>query len=80
MKKVREPNLRKYRLLILSVLIQLCALIALGENSVVVKMDVDATEAARNILHTTIRVPVRFLSFIRNGFRGADADIAVIKR
>src|SRR5436190_19019327 len=59
MKKIMEPNLRIYRLLILSVLIQLCALTALGQNSVVIKIDVDATEAARNILHTTIRVPVK---------------------
>src|SRR5580765_6072660 len=59
MKMVMEPNVGKYRLLILSVLIQLCALTALGQTSVVIKMDVDATEAARNILHTTIRVPVK---------------------
>jgi predicted metalloprotease with PDZ domain len=57
--KMVEPNVRKYRLLILSVLIQLCALTALGQTPVVIKMDVDATEAARNILHTTIRVPVK---------------------
>src|SRR5262249_18851025 len=40
------------------VLIQICALTAQGQGSVVIRMDVDASEAARNILHSTLRVPV----------------------
>jgi len=57
--KVKMPKLRKYRLLIPFVVIQVCALTAFGQNSVVIKMNVDATEAARNLLHTTLRIPVK---------------------
>jgi predicted metalloprotease with PDZ domain len=52
-------ELRRYRLPILFGLIQICALTALGQNSVVVRAEVDATQAPRNLLHTTLRIPVK---------------------
>src|SRR5262249_25381634 len=57
--KLIEPKLRGYRLLILSAVIQICALTVLGQNSVVIRVDVDATQAPRNLLHTTVHIPVR---------------------
>ena len=54
MTKALELKPRRYRLLILFAFIQICSLTALGQNSVVIRMDVDATEAARNLLHTTV--------------------------
>ena len=59
MTKVFEPQPQRYRLPILFALIQICALTALGQNSVVVRMEVDATQASRNLLHTTLRIPVK---------------------
>jgi predicted metalloprotease with PDZ domain len=57
MTKVFEP--RRYRLPVLFALIQICAVTALGQNSVVVRVEVDATQAPRNLLHTTLRIPVK---------------------
>src|SRR5438552_3296496 len=54
-----EKNHRKHRLLMLLLLLQLCAVIALGQDSVSIRMNVDATEAARNVLHTTLTIPVK---------------------
>ncbi|HYW74839.1 MAG TPA: hypothetical protein VE961_27685 [Pyrinomonadaceae bacterium] len=59
MTKAAESKLRSYRILILLVLIQFCALTALGQDSVVMRVNVDATQAARNLLHTTIRMQVK---------------------
>ena len=59
MTQVLELKPRRYRLLILFVFIQICGLTALGQNSVVIRMDVDATEAPRNLLHTTVHIPVK---------------------
>ena len=59
MTKMIETKQRKYRLLILFVLFQICALTVLGQNSGSIRMNVDATEAARNLLHTTLRIPVK---------------------
>jgi predicted metalloprotease with PDZ domain len=49
----------KSRLLMLFVLLQLCAAAALGQDSVSIKLNVDASEAARNVLHTTLTIPVK---------------------
>ena len=57
-KKIAK-NHRKYRLLMLLLLLQLCAVIALGQDSVRITMNVDATDAARNVLHTTLTIPVK---------------------
>jgi predicted metalloprotease with PDZ domain len=59
MTKVTEPKPRRYRLLILLALFQVCALTALGQDSAVMRVSVDATQAPRNLLHTTIRIPVK---------------------
>jgi len=59
MTKALELKPQRFRLLILFVFIQICSLTALGQTSVVIKMDVDATEASRNLLHTTVHIPVR---------------------
>lgn len=58
MTKLIETKGRKYRLLIVFVLLQICALTALGQNSSI-RLNVDATDAARNVLHTTLMIPVK---------------------
>ena len=58
MPTINTRALRKQNLLLLLLLIQLSALSALGQNSVI-KMNVDATEAARNLLTTTLTIPVK---------------------
>ena len=57
--KMIAKNHRKHRLLMLLLLLQLCAVIALGQESVSIRMNVDATDAARNVLHTTLTIPVK---------------------
>ncbi len=59
MTKMIKTMHRKYRLLMLFVLLQICAATALGQNSVSIKLNVDATDAARNVLHTTLTMPVK---------------------
>src|SRR5215470_2742354 len=59
MTTVIAPTLRRYRLLILFALIQACALTALGQNSFVIRVEVDASQASRNLIHTTLRIPVK---------------------
>src|ERR1041385_3101315 len=59
MRMTIESKPHKYRLPILFALIQICALTALGQNPVVIKVDVDASQAPRNVLHATIRIPVK---------------------
>ena len=57
--KMFEKNRRKHRLLMLLLSLQFCAVIALGQDSVSIRMNVDATDAARNVLHTTLTIPVK---------------------
>src|SRR2546423_12320032 len=59
MPKMIEQSHRKYRFLILLLLLQLCAVMAWGQNSVSIRMNVDATDAARNVLRTTLTIPVK---------------------
>ena len=47
MKKMIKQNHRKQRLLMLLLLLRLCAVMALGQNSVSIRMNVDASDAAR---------------------------------
>jgi len=49
----------KLRLLMLLLLVQLSAAIALGQGSTSIRINVDATDAARNVLHTTLIIPVK---------------------
>src|SRR5438477_1481572 len=57
--KMTEQNHRKHRLLMPLLLLQLCAVMAWGQTSVSVRVNVDATDAARNVLHTTLIIPVK---------------------
>src|SRR5436305_185117 len=63
MPKMIERNRTRHRLLmlllLLLLLLQICAAGALAQNSVSIKMHVDASDAARNILHTTLKIPVK---------------------
>lgn len=59
MTKLFITKVNNFRLLILVGLLQVCALTALAQNSVSIKMNVDATDAARNVLHTTLMIPVK---------------------
>ena len=54
-----KTNRRKQNLLMLLLLLQLCVVTMLGQNSVSIKMSVDATDAARSVLHTTLTIPVK---------------------
>src|SRR5260221_4050875 len=59
MPKMIEKSHPRHRLLMLLLLLQLCAVIALGQESISIRMNVDATGAARNVLHTTLTIPVK---------------------
>ena len=59
MPKMIERNRTRHRLLMLSVLLQICAITALAQNPLSIRMHVDATDAARNVLHTTLTIPVK---------------------
>src|SRR5437016_3439097 len=59
MPKMIEQDLGKHRLLMLLLLLQLCAVMAWGQTSVSVRVNVDATDAARNVLHATLIIPVK---------------------
>jgi len=59
MAKLIVSKLRTGRLIILFALIEICGLTALGQDSVVIKVNVDATQASRNLLRTTVRIPVK---------------------
>jgi hypothetical protein len=59
MPKMIQKNHVRHRLLMLLLLLQLCAVIALGQESVSIRVNVDATDAARNVLHTTLTIPVK---------------------
>src|SRR6266571_1843035 len=59
MPQMTEQNRRKHRLLMPLLLLQLCAVMALGQNSVSIRMNVDASDAPRNVLHATLTIPVK---------------------
>ena len=56
---ITERTHRGHRLFMLLLWLPIFAAIALGQNSVSIKMNVDATDAARNVLHTTLTIPVK---------------------
>ena len=59
MMKLFMPKNKTFRLLILFIVLQVGALTALAQNSVSIKLKVDATDAARNVLHATMMLPVK---------------------
>lgn len=59
MPKTIKTDLGKPKLLVLVLLLQLCAVTAFGQSSLGIKLDVDATEAARGVLHTSLVIPVK---------------------
>src|SRR5712671_2048777 len=59
MPKMIEQNHRRHRLLMLLLLLQLCAVMASGQTSSSIRVNVDATDAARNVLHSTLIIPVK---------------------
>jgi predicted metalloprotease with PDZ domain len=59
MPKTNLRNPGKQNLLVLLLLSQLCAVSALGQNLLSIRMNVDATDAARNLLRTTLTIPVK---------------------
>lgn len=52
-------NHRKPHVLMLLLLLHLCVVTVLGQSSVSIKMSVDASDAARSVLHTTLTIPVK---------------------
>jgi predicted metalloprotease with PDZ domain len=52
-------NHRKQIFLVLLLSLQLCAVTAFGQSTLSIKMNVDATEAARNVLRTTETIRVK---------------------
>src|ERR1041385_7902661 len=54
-----ETNYRSRRLVMMLLWLPICAVMALGQSSVSIRMNVDATDAARNVLHTTLTIPVK---------------------
>src|SRR5882762_4372981 len=59
MPKTSLRNHRKQNLLVLLLVLQLCAVTAVGQNLLSIKLNVDATDAARNVLRTTLTIPVK---------------------
>ena len=59
MPKTNRRNHRKQNLLVLLLVLQLCAVTAVGQNLLSIKMNVDASDAARNVLRTTLIIPAR---------------------
>jgi predicted metalloprotease with PDZ domain len=59
MPKANLTTHRKQNLMALLLLLQLCAVAALGQSSANIRMNVDATQAARSVLHTTLTIPVK---------------------
>jgi len=59
MPKTNPRNHRKQNLLVLLLVLQLCAITAVGQNLLSIKLNMDATDAARNVLRTTLIIPVR---------------------
>jgi predicted metalloprotease with PDZ domain len=59
MAKTNTGNRRKQTRVLPLLLLQLCAVTAFGQSSLSIRMDVDATSAARNVLHTTLAIPVK---------------------
>jgi len=59
MPKKNLRNHRKQNLAVLLLVLQLCALTAVGQNLLSIELNVEATDAARKVLHTTLTIPVR---------------------
>ena len=59
MPKTNLRNYRKQNLLVLLLVLQLCAVTAVGQNLLSIKLNVDATDAARNVLRATLTIPVK---------------------
>ena len=59
MPKTNLGNHRKQNLLLLLLVLQLCAVTAVGQNLLSVKLNVDATDAAHNVLRATLTIPVK---------------------
>ena len=59
MPKTNLRNHRRQNLLMLFVVLQLCAVTAVGQNFLSIKLNVDATNAARNMLRSTLSIPVK---------------------
>ena len=59
MPKTNLRDHRKQSLLMLLLVLQLCAVTAVGQNLLSVKMNVDASDAARNVLRTSLTIPVK---------------------
>src|SRR3989441_2110809 len=59
MPKTNPRNHRRQNLLMLLVVLQLCAVTAVGQNFLSIKLNVNATAAARNMLRSTLIIPVK---------------------
>src|ERR1041385_2057143 len=59
MSQMIGPKYRKHRLVMLVLWLAIWAVLALGQNPPSIKMKVDAPNAARNVLHTTLTIPVK---------------------
>ena len=59
MPKTHLRNHRKQNLPVLLLELQLCALTAVGQNLLSIKLNVDASDAATNVLRTTLTIPVK---------------------
>ncbi len=59
MPKTNLRNHRRQNLLMLLVVLQLCAVTAVGQNFLSIKLNVNATAAARNMLRSTLIIPVK---------------------
>src|SRR5438552_17255182 len=59
MPKTNLRNHRKQNLPVLLLVLQICAVTAVGQNLLNIKMNVDATEAPRNVLRTNLTIPVK---------------------
>src|SRR5437868_12332262 len=59
MSKLIEHKHQRRSLVMLLLWLPICAAMAFGQDSASIKMNVDATDAARNVLHTTLTIPVK---------------------
>jgi predicted metalloprotease with PDZ domain len=57
--KMNRAKHRTRPLLKLLLLLQFCAMAALGQSSSSIKINVDATDAPRSVLHTSLTIPVK---------------------
>src|ERR1700704_2420309 len=59
MGETKLRSLHRLNLPMLLLLLQLCAVAALGQSSSSIKLNVDSTDAPRSVLHTTLTIPVK---------------------